>query len=356
MSKRYLKVVALILVFSIPGCTLQGEPMFNGTVLEFSGNTLIATNDYLYVGAGTTRCVDWDGTIMWETEIHGSLKMVLAKDVLFLSTYEYSEKSSGVALLDLHGRILWQKELGDTPVKGLDASDDLLASSEEETLWAFSRNGNNTWEYTHSSPINEIAVAPDSSCVAFIDCYGFVNCVENGALVWSQSTRTPRSWCTVPDHLALAFAPDSSYIVYGSEKDTAVVVATPNGEEIWSHPVNECPLSVAITGDSQYIIVGCPERVYKFEYDGTLLWSVELPGDVDYIAVTPGGEYIAAGCDTNVDSPGLFVVFYSDGTVFWKTKTINIFRGVALSPDGTFAAFTIFKGYVHIFHNPPQVM
>lgn len=344
----------LILLVSIPGCTLQDEPLLDGMVLEFSGNALSATDDYLYVAAGTTRCVDWDGNIMWETEVHGGSKMVLAKDVLFLSTYEYSERSSGVALLDLHGKILWQIELGDTPVKGLDASNALLAASEEETLWAFSLNGDITWEYTHSSPINEIAVAPDSSCVVFIDCYGFVNCVENGSLVWSQSTRKSRSLCTVPDYVALAFSPDNSYIVCGSEKDTAVVVATPNGEQIWSHSVDECPLSVGITGDSQYVIVGSPERVYKFKHDGTLLWSAELPGDVDYIAVIPGGEYIAAGCDTNVDLPGLFVVFHSDGTVFWKTKTTNKFRGVALSPDGTFAAFTVFKGYVHIFHNPPQ--
>jgi outer membrane protein assembly factor BamB len=154
--------------------------------------------------------------------------------------------------------------------------------------------------------------------------------------------------------VALAFAPDSSYIVYGSEDD-AVVGYTPDGEEIWSQPVNERPLSVVITDDSEYIIVGCPERVYIFTHDGSLLWTAELPGDVNHIAVTPHGEYIAAGCDINVGLLGFFVVFNSDGTIFWKTKTINIFRGVALSPDGTYAAFTIFHGNVHIFRNTPQV-
>jgi WD40 repeat protein len=353
MAKPYLKEVLLILMISIPGCTLQDEPMFNGTILRFSGNALVATDDYLYVGAETTRCVDWDGNIIWETKVQGGLKMVLAKDVLFLSTYEY-KKSSGIALLDFHGKILWQKELGTAPVERLDASNDLLVAGISERLWAFSRNGDSLWEYTHSSSITGIAVAPDSSCVAFIDCFGFVCCLENGHLVWSQSTRkSPTSLCTFPQHVALAFAPDSSYIAYGSEGDPAVVVVTPKGEEVWSHPVSECPLSAVITADSQYIIVGSPERLYKFALDGTLLWTAELPGNVNHLAVTPGGEYIAAGCDIRNGVVGFFVVFNSDGAIFWKTKTSDIFRGVALHPDGAFAAFTIFRVNVHIFHNPP---
>jgi WD40 repeat protein len=354
MVKRYVGILSLILIVSVLGCISQDEPMLSGTVLKFSGNALIATDDYLYVVAGTTRCVDWDGNLIWETDVQEGLKMVLTKDALFLTTYEY-KKSSGVAVVDLDGRILWQKDLGTTPIKDIDASDTLLAASETERLWAFSPNGDTIWEYAHSSPINEIAVAPDSSCVVFIDCSGFINCVENGALVWSQSAgKSSKSLCTIPDYLALAFAPDSSYIVYSSEADAAVVVINPNGEQKWSHPVNEYPLSVAITSDSQHIFVGSSERLYTFTYDGTLLWTAELPGDVNRIAVTPGGEYIAVGCDTNVDLPGLFVVFDSDGTVFWKTKTINIFRGVALSPNGRCAAFAIFKGNVQIFDNTSQ--
>jgi hypothetical protein len=108
--------------------------------------------------------------------------MVLVDDVLFLSTYD-SEKKSGVALLDLHGNILWQKEIGDTPVKGLDASPDLLVASETEKLWAFSRNGDIVWEFIHSAPVNEIVIAPDSSRVVFVDCYNFMTCVENGVFV-----------------------------------------------------------------------------------------------------------------------------------------------------------------------------
>ena len=347
---KYLNV--LILVVCISGCTLQDEPMLNGIMLEFSGNTLIATNDYLYIGGGTTRCTDWDGTIIWETDVHGGSKMVLIDDTLFLSTYDSSERRSGISLLDIQGNILWQKEMGDTPVKGLDASTDLYVASETEKLWAFSRNGDILWEFIHSSPINEIRIAPDSSCVVFIDCYNTITCVKNGAFQWSQSTGESPGLCTIPEHVALAFAPDSSYIMYGSEDN--VVSCTPDGKEIWSQPVNEPPLSLVITDDSTYIIVGCQERVFTFVRDGTLLWTAEVPGDVNHIAVTPHGKYIAAGCDGGTDLPGLFVVFDSDGTIFWKTKTINIFRGVALTPDGTYAAFTIFTGYVHIFRNTLQ--
>jgi hypothetical protein len=60
------------------------------------------------------------------------------------------------------------------------------------------------------------------------------------------------------------------------------------------------------------------------------------------------------GSNTGSGLPCLFVVFNEDGSIFWKTKTINLIRSVALHPDGTFAAFSVFRGNFHIFHNPPE--
>lgn len=362
MSKTYALWIAAILLST--GCMLQDVPSIVEISLEIHGNTFIATNEFLYVSSGTTRCVDWEGNIIWETKTLWGSEMIFLGDSLFLRAFDRPRMIANVHLLDLDGNILWKKDIGETTTGGLGASADLLvvgSMKEDETgiVWAFSKEGDTLWTYDHHARIDEIVVAPDSSCIVFTDYYGGINCVQDGELLWSHPIRRSSMVGSAAFHTgeyALAFAPDSSYIVYSyeSEKETGIAACTPDGSHLWDYSFENRPQTAVITGDSQYVIVGSFEQVHKLTSDGTLVWMADLVGDVDTLAVTPGGEYIAAGCDLGGDMPSLFVVLNGDGTVFWKTRGKNLIFTVALSPDGAFAAYSRKGDYVYIFHNPPH--
>lgn len=360
MSKKYTLVVVAVLIST--GCTLQDIPSIVEISLEVHGSDLIATNEFLYASATTTRCIDWEGNIIWETETLWGSEMIFLGDSLFLRAYDRPRWIANVQLLDLQGNILWKKDIGETTTGGLGASNDLLVAGskkEDDTgiLWTFSKTGETLWTYDHYARIDEIVVAPDSSCIVFTDYYGGINCVQNGELIWSHPMRGSSMVGSVafhPGECALAFAPDSSYIVYSyeSEKETGIVACAPDGNHLWDYPFENRPLTAVITSDSQYIILGSIEQVHKLTSDGTLVWSADLLGEVYNLAVTPEGEYIAAGGDRGRNS--VFVVLNGDGTVFWKTKTINLMYAVAISPDGAFAAYSMKSSYLYIFHNPPH--
>ena len=149
----------------------------------------------------------------------------------------------------------------------------------------------------------------------------------------------------------IAIAPDNSYCVYGSEKGgPQIVAATLDGEVLWSHPVREYLLSVAISGDSQYIVCGAFENVYKFTRDGIKVWASGIGGNNDYIAITPSADVIAVGSN---GLPATLVVLNGDGEVLWEARSFDTIFSVGISPNGKYVAFSNRLGQLFIFVNPP---
>ena len=73
------------------------------------------------------------------------------------------------------------------------------------------------------------------------------------------------------------------------------MTSTLEGDILWSHPVREYLLSVAISDDSSYIVAGAFDNVYKFSRDGMKLWSAGVGGNNDYIALTPAADFTVIG-------------------------------------------------------------
>jgi WD40 repeat protein len=257
-------------------------------------------------------------------------------------------------LLNLQGEILWQRETGPLSQTKTRASQNLLAAGSTQDLqtgilWAFSKRGDVLWVYNHSALIDEVAVAPDSSCIVFTDEKNSVNCVRNGDLIWSEYVDRTSS---VGNNRTLIFSPDSSYLVYGSEKSGPRIVAvTPEGEELWSYPLENSLRSAVITQDGQFIIAGSQGYIYKFTREGHLVWKRKAGADNKCIAITPKGNFIAVG------SYSLFsqlIVLDIEGTVLWKALSSDSIFSVAISPDGEYVAFSNRSTELYIFSNPPE--
>lgn len=317
-------------------------------------HVLIGTDEFLYTTEGRVLCLDWEGNIVWESSPLGGNNLIFLGDAFLAETYDKSQNMTGIAFLNFKGEILWQKELGHIPPAGMSASRELLAAAvlknyEEGKLWVFSKTGDVLWTYDHPARIDQVSVAPDSSCVVFTGYDHCIHCVRDGELVWSDDV----GWVdTGWRRRTAAFAPDSSYVVYGSQKsEPKIVVCTLNGDVLWSHPVNKYVRSVAVSSDGQYIFAGSFEYVYKFIVDGTCVWATETGANIDYIALTTTTDYIALGSE---GFPSSLIVLNGEGEVLWKAVSGDTLFAVAISPNGRHVAFSNREGNLYIFSNPPQ--
>lgn len=320
----------------------------SGTSLGFGAEDLSGTAEFLYAIDRKVICLKWDRIIVWESPALGGSAMVLTGDAIFTTTYQRFPDRHGVALVSDKGEVLWQKETGIVFPGALDASYDLLAAGTREgVLWTFSRDGDILYTFENNARIDEVAVAPDSSCVIFTDYREFVKCVRNGELIWAR-TRGEIPLKGLKSYI-LAFSPDSSYIVYGSNKDKPrIVVCAPDGKVKWSYPLEDVPKSIAITPDSQYIVAGCRRYVYKFSCSSALMWTTAVGEDNLYLAVTT--EYTVVGSS----HPYRLFVLDEEGTILWKAKSRNYIRAVYISPSGEYVAFSNNDGDLFIISNPPE--
>ena len=151
----------------------------------------------------------------------------------------------------------------------------------------------------------------------------------------------------------IAIAPDSSYLVYGSERGMAkAVVSTLDGTELWSFPINHYVQSVAISDDADSIIVGALDYVYKFTRDGTCVWSAKIGGNIDYIALAASADCIAVGSN---GLPSTLELLNGNGEVLWRARSIDTIFSMAISPNGQHVAFSNRMGQLFILTNPPAL-
>ncbi len=352
VSKKHHVIDAMIVcaMICISGCANQDAPFVpSGDPVKVYARRITATDEFLYAASGSLYCFDWEGNLIWESQNNGSGSMVFAGDAFLVKTYDKSERTGGVALLDREGHMLWQRETGLTDDSAIGMSDKLLvAGSREGILYALSKTGEVLWTYSDSyAVINQVAVAPDSSCVVFTDYDRYIKCVSDGKLIWKKPLeKLPY----VGLRRTVAFAPDSSYLVYGSAlNEPHIVGSTLDGEELWTYPLQDHLQSVAVTHDSQYIIAASSRRIYKFSSDGTLVWETKIGKDNQCIAITPEADYIVLGSHGSFSST--FVVLNGEGEVLWKTRSFDNIFTVAVSPDGKYVAFSSRQGKIFIFLN-----
>ncbi|MBU6998624.1 MAG: PQQ-binding-like beta-propeller repeat protein [Theionarchaea archaeon] len=359
---RYQQLLAVIvcMALSTSGCITQfgnetGDSGVEGVrymkdqkSILMVAEAFVAENEYFYAAAGSVVCLDWQGTVLWETPDLGSTSITVLEDGIFTKTY--SEKDiAGVAFLSLEGDVVWQKDLGFFSPDAIGGSSELLVVGASGTLWAFSRTGEALWEYKHSIGINQVVVVPDNSCVVFTDYNYAINCVSQNELLWSSAPGDVHFGDTGRN---VRIAPDSSYVVYGSKKGgSSLVAATLTGQELWSFPVKEYLCSAEITRDSEYIIAGAYNHVYKLRRDGTPVWDKRIPGNNYYLALTYEADYIAVG---SIGLPSTFFLLDETGNALWAVKSLDTIWAVTISPDGKHAAFCNRLHRLYILTNPPE--
>jgi WD40 repeat protein len=213
----------------------------------------------------------------------------------------------------------------------------ILASSSplekvEDNLGLLRNNNQLITTFTgHSSTIKSVAFSPDGTKVVS-------GSDDSTAKVWEYDTGNVITTFTghSNDVNSVAFSPDGNYVVSGSDDNTAKVWEYDTGNVITTFTGHSNDVwSVAFSPDGNYVVSGSIDNTAKvWEYDtGNVITTFTgHSNDVNSVAFSPDGNYVVSGSDDNTAK----VWEYDTGNVITTfTGHSGIVYSVAFSPDGT---------------------
>ena len=205
------------------------------------------------------------------------------------------------------------------------------------------------WNYNAGSGINSVAISADGEyIVAGSDEDQVYLFSKDGTLLWSY---------TAGDGVySVAISSDGETIVAGSLDNNVYLFDKDSSTPLWSYGTGNRVWSVAISQDGETIAVGSwDNKVYLFDKDsGTPLWSHTTSNFVFSVDISADGEMIAAGSDK------AYLFDRNSSTPRWSYSTGDTVRAVALSEDffgqqQYHLAAGSWNGKVYLFHNNNSV-
>lgn len=179
---------------------------------------------------------------------------------------------------------------------------------------------------------NPVIVSPDGNYFATSDpVSGTIRLLEkNGNPVWGYQTGENVSSLTISDDGGTIGAGSNDGKVFGFNK---------NGDLIWKFDDMGCFSKVMITVDGQqgYIVNGdspsipYPNTIHFFDRNGTVLWETREPG-ISSASITRNGKYLIVG--TKIGRNSEVILYAENGANLWRYPAPDGIEFVAISPDG----------------------
>lgn len=132
-----------------------------------------------------------------------------------------------------------------------------------------------------------------------------------------EALRLQWSYKAVNEVSAVVISENGEYIVAGAS--TLYFFRRENRDPLWTYPIGRYIDTISITPDARYIALNAADRVYFFDNLGNKLWDAriyeewqgELTGDVNDVAVSSDGNYVAAVGGYSID------LFSGSGERLW---------------------------------------
>ncbi|MBI5253788.1 MAG: WD40 repeat domain-containing protein [Euryarchaeota archaeon] len=181
-----------------------------------------------------------------------------------------------IYLLNRSGQLLWNKTF-DNHLKGVDVGvQGVVVGSGDGSIYFFHINGTKAWEYrTEKSAwgVWDAALSKEHIFAGGDDGSLYLLSLD-GTLIWTKNSGR------------------ESYIYGVAISQDKRAYFFRNRELFWERSTGFSNYGVAI---SRYTAVGSWDRhLYVFDRNGNLVWKYDIDGNVNRVAFSPDGSYLAA--------------------------------------------------------------
>jgi uncharacterized membrane protein len=187
------------------------------------------------------------------------------------------------------------------------------------------------WQKELNSSISAMALSPDGNYVA-VGYYDNLIQLFNGTsdLVWQNRTRDVVR--------GIALSSYGKYLVVGSGGD---LILYRDGNLTWKKDLGFVK-DVSISGNGRFIAAGTTSGVAYLNRWGKLVRAFNTTTAVESVAISSDGGLIAAGDQDSV------YLFDAQGTV-WTYRLDDIVYAIAVSPGGDYVAAGTRGGFIYLF-------
>lgn len=264
---------------------------------------------------------------------------------------------------------LWTQAGHAARVSGVAVSPDgtvIASSSDDFTVKLWSTNGTLIATLnTAPAPATAVAFSPDGIKLAAGTYYGGFNnwpgiglvyewqaaggwASKNISLAWIRTNSSGYGKVT-----SLAYAPDSSKLVYGVSSGSNFVLSATNGSTIrslsgYNGAVGPAAIQSVAYSSQGWVLSGCEDKTIRlWDANGVSIWSNSTTHatNVTSVAFAPSGSNVVSGC-----LDGSMRLFTTNGT-FTKGYPHGVgVTAVAFSPDGTKLASGALDGSVKVWN------
>jgi len=254
-----------------------------------------------------------------------------------------SPESGIICLLDKDGNVLWSYGTGNN-ITGISISDDgnyIAATTFCGDLYFFSGKGDLLWQKVILGCNNRVELSGDGQTG-----YVFADSTTNGMLNGEYYERRPQNVChfdrngTIYWHKNIpafdsSISSDGKYFVSNSigNGHSLVSLYSDDGTRLWEYQAYMYVMGISISEDADTIAANVRRTpLVVLDINGDILWQIKPKYMMESVAVSPDGNFIAAGTQYKL------LYYNRAGDLLWEYDTDDYIRDIAISEDGRYLA------------------
>jgi hypothetical protein len=127
--------------------------------------------------------------------------------------------------------------------------------------------------------------------------------------------------------------------IFGGGTNNGVVLFDNRGKVLWNYTTSEYVLNNSVSDNGEYVGAGSATKIYEFDKDGRLLWSI--PSESGIIAISQTGQRFVAAPYTNQE------LLFGNSTGAYRQMPISgQVESVAISGNGDISAGLTSRDYL----------
>ncbi len=228
---------------------------------------------------------------------------------------------------------------GDGQYMVLGSYEDVDGIDYDGSVYLYNQTGDRLWRHKVEEPVNSVAISSNGNNIAAGSNDGYVYFFSNNQSepIWRYDTGT--NWLT------LAMSADGEYIVVGCWNGDVLLLAR-NGTKLWSYTTGDQVQTVDISDDGALITAGGYEDiVYLFAHNGTKLWEYYAGNNIADVSISGNEAFITAAAGDKI------LFFSQDGDKLWEYLTGSPVQSIAVSADGDYIAAASRDENIYLFDN-----